>query len=283
MTQSADTVAVSVHVDHNKNVDSQPSKPHDVSGGTITPRYLHVTPVAKILTYPRMVLLPIYVTMTAFGFIYRKECRADVRIIYYLFFGGLSGLISTSLRLLMIFKWRIIRSQYHQSYNATEYPGFQMVSSCSTLFCLLVFIWNMFATYYMAHINPNFDPSSLDNYCELKTYLVAYVIVAVLNCVFVIYVLVWLSSMIMILCVPEIFSDFFYEENILPVDIHFRIPIWLKDTEVIPELKKKLSTVPNDEAKGSRTEFNVTVAVNGDIYLTPASPDKELLIKIWPK
>lgn len=283
MIQSGDTkVAVEVPIPDQRKAKDNLNLSHDESSVTL-PILLQVTPMTKMLTYARLALFPLFLVMFIFGFMYRNDCPADPRLIHYLFFCGLSGIISTALRFLIICTWRMIRSQFHEHYNALKYPGFQMVSCFSTMFFSLVFTWNMFATYNIIYMNPSFvDPSST-NYCEYTTYFVTCVSVIILNSFLAIGVLMWLVAIISILCAPKMFEDYFYEENILPLDIHFRIPIWLRDTEVIPELRKKLKKVSFDEAKLSNTKFNVTVTVNGDIYVTPESPDKDVLIKIRPE
>ena len=59
-----------------------------------------------------LALFPIFMAMFVIGCLYRNECKGDVGIPHYLFFGGLCGLIAVSMRVLMVFTWKFMQDKY---------------------------------------------------------------------------------------------------------------------------------------------------------------------------
>ena len=63
---------------------------------------------ANTLTYALFAALPLNLAMTIVGFIHKGECQLNDDVPRYLFFGGLGGLSTLLLRMVLVLTWRHI-------------------------------------------------------------------------------------------------------------------------------------------------------------------------------
>lgn len=85
--------------------------------------------LSMTLKFGMYLSFPIYVAMLSVGFVHREECPVNPRIPWYLIFGGLAGILSVSLRLIMITAWSCIRNpDRNLKYDPISHPALAMVS-----------------------------------------------------------------------------------------------------------------------------------------------------------
>lgn len=75
---------------------------------------------------------PLHVAMLVVGIIHRDACPINPRIPWYLIFGGLAGILSVALRIIMIMAWSCIRGANKSAkYDPVSHPALAMVCSIS--------------------------------------------------------------------------------------------------------------------------------------------------------
>ena len=64
---------------------------------------------SKAVSYVIYLTFPVHAAMMAVGFLHKDDCRVDVRLPRFLFFGGLAGLMAVLLRYLVkLYYFRVL-------------------------------------------------------------------------------------------------------------------------------------------------------------------------------
>ena len=88
------------------------------------------------LKFGMYISFPLYIAMLVVGFIHRDDCPVNKRIPWYLIFGGMAGILSVSLRIIMITAWSCIQTKNRGlQYDPVSHPALAMV--CLNVFKML--------------------------------------------------------------------------------------------------------------------------------------------------
>lgn len=160
------------------------------------------------LSFVLYLSLPVCCAMVWLGFQHRDECPLNVSIPRYLFFAGLSGIVSVSIRILMVFVWRNLKRKNNiVTYDSTNHPSLAMVRPVMYLFLLFIVMWNFRATFYIFGMDPNFEDVSANNFCPSNVYWFTFALVIVFDVIFGLSLIIWLAAILAGLFFPKILSE----------------------------------------------------------------------------
>ena len=168
-----------------------------------------------VLKYGMYLTFPLHVAMLVVGFAHRHQCPVNVRIPWYLMFGGAAGimtvilrfvlnqeraypqLIEYNFRVLMVVAWACIRNKNKRvKYDPTQHPAMAMVRAVMYLFRMFVVAWNIAATFHIYKSTPDFEDENSPMYCHKDTYYLAYVLVILFDLSFAVIIIIWTSALV---------------------------------------------------------------------------------------
>jgi len=164
-----------------------------------------------ILNYGLYLSFPLYVAMMVVGSIHREECPVNKRIPWYLILGGLAGILSVVLRIIMDFAWNCSIKSSDKGVKVVpgSHPALSMVGAVHYLFRLFVIAWNLTATFHIYNVKPTFDDASSLSYCHPSPYYLAFVLVILFDVLIAIVLFIWISALLAGILKPEMIDDLY--------------------------------------------------------------------------
>lgn len=170
-----------------------------------------------IVTYGMYLTLPLYVAMVAVGFVHKDDCPVNIRIPWYLMFGGVAGVIAVFLRMLLDVAWHCIKGENpNEKYDQQgSHPALSMVRAVMYLFRVFVVAWNITATFHIYNVVPDFLQPDSAQYCHKEVYMFAFVLVILFDVLAGIVIFIWLSAIIAGLKYPEMVSNLYEDDDVI--------------------------------------------------------------------